>query len=121
MWQRLAVGLVIFFTLALFFVIMVSGAYLKRPFGSDDDVVGRMKEVSAAIDKSRWEEAEKAAHKLDVAWKKVSARIQISSEKDELLKFGESVQKLKASLKAHDRGNALLEIAVLRSTWGELR
>ncbi len=107
--------------MALFLVVMTSGSILKRPLGSGDDVLGRMKEVGAAVDKSRWEEATRASQGLDSAWKKVSARIQISSEKDELLKFGESVQKLKAYLKAKERGDALAELAVLRSLWGELR
>lgn len=121
MWQRLLIGTVVFLTLALFVVIMTSGSILKRPFGADDDVEGRLKDVNVAVDKTSWEEAVKATERLDSAWKKVSARIQVGSEKDEILRFGESVQKLKAALKARDRGNALSELAVLRAVWGELR
>lgn len=96
--------------IALFICIMLSGSYLKKSFGNDDNVTKHFDEIVKDVDNLDWDEAEEEIESLDKAWKKVIKRIQFSAERDEINYLSTNIARLRGAIMAEDRSNALIEL-----------
>ncbi|AVP56154.1 DUF4363 family protein [Clostridium tetani] len=117
--KNLAKGIPII-TLVIFILVMLSGNYLKRPMGKDDDVVGFIEIVIEDVNDENWEVADKNREKLEDAWNKIVKRIQFSSERSEMNELDASLARLKGAIMAKDKGLALAELNVAYEHWKSL-
>ncbi len=106
--------------LALFICIMISGSFLKKPFGKEDDVGGIMERIDAVIHEENWEQAEVEVGRLDHAWRKVIKRIQFSEERDEINFLTSNIVRLRGAVSAKDISDALMELNDACNHWKEL-
>lgn len=97
-------------TLSFFILVMLSGNYLKRPLGNDDNVPMSIQIVIEDVNNGRWKEAYKNTEKLSNAWKKVIKRVQFSSERDEINALSTSIARLRGAISAQDKSSALIEL-----------
>ncbi len=107
-------------TLTLFVLIMISGNYLKRPIGQNDDVPQLIQTVIEDVDHENWEIADQNREKLNNAWNKVVRRVQFSSERDEINALGASLARLRGAIMAEDKVSALLELNEAYEHWDAL-
>ncbi len=56
-------------TLALFIVIMLRGNYVKRPFGTDDNIPDTIEEIMKNVMDENWDKVEAGTNNLESAWK----------------------------------------------------
>lgn len=103
--------------MALFICIMLSGSLLKKSFGQDDNVPQHINNIMKAVDNEVWEEASEEIEILDRAWKKVIFRIQFSSERDEINYLSTNIARLRGTIHAQDKSNALMELNEAFSHW----
>lgn len=97
-------------TLVFFILIMLSGNYLKRPLGNDDNVPKSIQIVIQDVNNGNWKEAYENTEKLSSAWKKVIKRVQFSSERDEINALSSSIARLKGAISAQDKSSSLIEL-----------
>ena len=106
--------------LLIFVAVMTSGNLVKQPFGQSDQVERFMVQLEAAISNEEWDHAEKVVESLDSAWKQVRKRVQFSVERDEIIELNRTVARLKGSVNAKDKNNALVEIYEAKEIWDDL-
>ncbi len=107
-------------TLLLFVGIMLSGTFLKRPFGKNDDVAKSIEKVKQDVNNEVWDQAVAEVDKLDSAWRKVIKRIQFSEERDEINFLTSNIARLKGAVSAKDKSDALIELNDAYNHWEEL-
>ncbi len=106
--------------LGLFVAIMLSGSYLKQPFGTDDNVPGQISLVKNYVRNADWENAQKEQNNLEMAWEKIIPRIQFSMERDEINQLDISLARAKAAITAKDKAGALMELEEAARHWHNL-
>ena len=107
-------------TLTAFILLMLGGAYLKRPLNPSEDVVN-FAEISIEHAKGeKWDMLEKDVLNIDFAWKKIIPRIQFSVERDELYNISLNVARLKGSIVSEDKASTLIELNEIIENWDEL-
>lgn len=114
---------VIFTPIALIAVsmtIMLSGPFLKKPWGEWDNVPKHIDTTTKAIMADNWILAEQNVNKLETAWKAVTKRIQFGGERDEINALSVSIARLKASITAKDKISALMELGEAGEHWEDL-
>lgn len=107
-------------TLALFVCIMLSGSFLKKPFGKKDDVALSIETIMEDVNNEAWDEVAVEVDDLDKAWKKVIKRIQFSEERDEINYLTSNIARLRGAVSAKDKSDALMELNDAYSHWNEL-
>ncbi len=107
-------------TIVLFILIMISGDFLKKPIGGDDNVPQSIENVIQDIDGEKWDDADKKTEQLQKVWNKVVARVQFSSERDEINAFGSNLARLRGAIMAKDKPGALMELKEAYDHWDEL-
>lgn len=107
-------------TLVLFMLVMLSGSYLKKPLGKDDNIPQFIEVVIKNIRDEKWQEAGENTDKLSRAWKKVVRRVQFSEERDEINDFTMSVARLRGGIMAKDKASSLSELSEAYEHWREL-
>lgn len=106
--------------LVFFVCIMLSGSFLKKPFGKNDDVVQEIENLTEDVYNESWEEASRKVEDLDLAWKTVLKRIQFSSERDEINDITSNIARLRGAVLAQDKSNSLIELKDAYQHWNEL-
>lgn len=106
--------------LVLFVVIMISGSFLKKPFGKNDDVAQMLEKVLEDVNNEDWEKAVKEAEELENGWKKVIKRIQFSEERDEINFLTSNIARLRGAVEAKDKSSAFMELNDAYSHWKNL-
>jgi hypothetical protein len=107
-------------TLAFFVLIMLSANFLKKPFGTDDNVPGLVQAVTNNIKEEKWEDASRNTEKLNEAWAKVVRRVQFSAERDEINSFTMNVARLRGAIMAKDKSDSLTELSEALEHWKEI-
>lgn len=107
-------------SLALFILIMLSGDFLKRPLGKEDNIPEAIETVIANIKDEKWEEAASNTERLSEVWKKVVRRVQFSSERDEINAFSMNMARLRGALMVKDKAEALADLQEAYEHWREL-
>jgi uncharacterized protein YoxC len=107
-------------SLAFFIIIMLSGDYLKKPLGVNDNIPELIQVLTKDVNDERWDEVNNNTDKLSKAWNKVVKRVQFSSERDEINGFTMSVARLRGAIMARDKGSSLSELYEAYEHWIEL-
>jgi len=107
-------------TLIVFILVMISGNFLKKPLGGDDDVPGSIEKTIRSVIDENWDEAGTMADQLQRAWDKVVARVQFSSERDEINALSMNLARLRGAIIAKDKSGALMELKEAYEHWEEL-
>jgi len=107
-------------TLIIFILIMLSDVVLKKPLTGNDDIPGTIEQVIQEVRNGKWDMAESKVNDLDKAWKKVARRVQFSAEKDEINEFDMNMARLKGSIMAKDKTDALIELNEAFEHWDNL-
>ena len=106
--------------LVLFVCIMISGSFLKKPFGKNDDVAQTIEKIMKDVNNEAWDEAVVEVDELDSAWRKVIKRIQFSEERDEINFLTSNIVRLRGAVAAKDKSDALMELNDAYNHWNEL-
>ncbi len=108
------------FTLLLFVGIMLSGDFLKKPLGNDDDIPEAINELLQIVQLENWDEAGIRAKELDTIWKRIVNRVQFSSERDEINYFSMSLARLEGAILVKDKASAVIELKQAYEHWNQL-
>ncbi len=106
--------------LVLFIGIMLSGAFLKKPFGKTDDVAQSIERMIESVNKEAWDQATIDVDELEHAWRKVIKRIQFSEERDEINLLTSNIARIRGAVTAKDKSDALVELNDAYSHWRNL-
>lgn len=107
-------------TIILFILLMISGDFLKKPLGKDDNIPLSIESVIEDVNGGKWADAGKKAAQLQQAWKKIVARVQFSSERDEINAFSVNMARLNGAIMTKDKQSALMELKEAYEHWEEL-
>jgi hypothetical protein len=106
--------------LAVSILIMLSGGFLKKPLGRDDDVVKYMNDLKSNIEASKWGEAEANLNDLRESWTKVEKRIQFSVERNDLNGFTVDLARIEGAIRAKSKESAIIELYEAHEHWEHL-
>jgi prephenate dehydrogenase len=107
-------------TLVLFVLIMLSGDVLKKSLRSDDNIPQSIESLIKDVDTEDWEAAYQDTERLNSAWRKVTKRIQFSSERNEINDFSKSLARLRGAIQAKDKSSGLQELNEAYEHWKDL-
>lgn len=107
-------------TLILFVLLMLSGDFLKKSFGNDDNIPLSIEAVIEDIKNENWEDAKKDTDALNEAWDKIINRVQYSSERNEINDFSVSLARLRGAIEAQDKSGGLQELNEAYEHWNDL-
>src|SRR5690606_33580449 len=102
---------------------MSATAWLKQPLMAGEDVLAHIEALDRSTDRQApdWVQAEAIRRGLKSAWEKVRLRIQFIAEKDDVVRFGRTIDELKGAIYAQDLSMTKRHIENLRSVWASLR
>ena len=107
-------------TIILFILILLSGNFLKRSLGEDDNIPQSIDSITEDINDEKWDEVSIKTEKLQKTWKRIVARVQFSSERDEINSFSMNIARLRGAIMAKDKASALVELNEALEHWVEL-
>lgn len=107
-------------TLALFILVMISGNFLKKPLGKNDDIPQTIQRIEAHIHHENWEEVSNQTRELNEIWNRIVKRVQFSSERDEINAFTMNLARLRGAIAAKDKSAALIELNEAYEHWKDL-
>jgi uncharacterized protein YfkK (UPF0435 family) len=107
-------------TLAIFVLIMLSGNYLKKPLGEEDNIPELVQLLTQNIYDEEWAAAAENTEKLRNVWNKITKRVQFSSERYEINGFSMNLARLRGAIMAKDKANSLSELYEAYEHWKEL-
>lgn len=107
-------------TIILFLAVMLSGNFLKKPLGKNDDIPGLIESLIIDIQNEQWEIASKKSEELNETWKKIVFRVQFSSERDEINNFRVAISRLQGAILERDRSSAIIELKEAYEHWDQL-
>ena len=103
--------------LVSFILIMLSGSFLKKPLGKDDDIPESIQLIIQDVESENWEGAINKTENLSTVWTKIVKRIQFSSERDEINSFDASLARLRGALMAKDKSASYMELSEAYEHW----
>ncbi|MBU5485906.1 DUF4363 family protein [Clostridium sp. MSJ-11] len=106
--------------LIFFILIMLSGNYLKRPLGKNDNLPLIIETTIDQVNHENWKQVDESINLLDDAWRRIVKRVQYSSERDEINSLGASLARLKGAVMAQDKSSALMELNEAYEHWRNL-
>ena len=99
---------------------MLSGDFLKKPLGKDDDIPESIDELLQIVQLEKWDEAGIKTKELNTRWKRIVDRVQFSSERDEINFFSMSLARLEGAILVEDKVNAVMELKEAYEHWNQL-
>ena len=115
---KLYVGIVVL--LLVFALAMLSGRVLKHPITGSDDIATSLSRMENAVTSTDWNQAEETLLELESAWKQVRPRMYMGAEKDDLIKFDDTLATLKAAVTSRHEALAMRDVALLRKVFSYL-
>ncbi len=106
--------------LVLFVIIFTSSTFLKKPFGTEDDVPAIINQIKTQAVNDDWKNADADAERLDKAWDIITCRVQFSVARDEIRDAKTSIARLRGYVKANDKAGTLSELSELKEYWTSL-
>ncbi|HHY64197.1 MAG TPA: DUF4363 family protein [Clostridiaceae bacterium] len=107
-------------SMLLFLGIMLSGDFLKKPLGDDDNIPEAIDELIRTVQDENWADAGIKAKELHAKWNRIVNRVQFSSERDEIKSFYISLARLEGAILAKDKTNAIMELKEAYEHWDQL-
>lgn len=107
-------------TLAFFILIMLSGSFLKKPLGNDDNIPESIQLIIQDIEAENWDDANNKTENLANTWNKIVKRVQFSSERDEINGFSTDIARLRGAIMARDKSSSYAELNEAYEHWQEL-
>lgn len=107
-------------TIILFLAVMLSGNFLKKPLGKDDNIPGLIDAIIIDIQNEQWDNVIKKSDELNQAWEKIVFRVQFSSERDEINHFNLALARLQGAISEKDRLTAIIELKEAYEHWEQL-
>lgn len=99
---------------------MISGQWLKQPWGKDDQVIESLHQLEVQVKNKNWAKAEEQHQLTQKYWKKVANRIQFSVERESMFEINSSISKIRGAIEAKDEATVLTEIYHLYNLWDNL-
>lgn len=119
--MRRIVALLIPSALIVFFaLIMLSGSYLKQSFNESDNVPVIIEDITRDVESEDWTSVNKGVVQLENAWEIITARVQFSTEREELKDGKRSIARMKGFIKANDRAGVLSELSEVKEQWADI-
>lgn len=106
--------------LGIFISIMLSGQLLKKPIGKDDDIPLAIQSLIDIIEDDQWQQAPDKVEELHQIWRKIVARVQFSSERDEINAFSMNIARIRGAVRVQDKNSAIIELNEAYEHWKEL-
>lgn len=103
--------------LICFVSIMLSGDFLKKSFGENDNISESIQLITQDINSDNWESANEKTDNLSDAWRKIVKRIQFSSERNEINSFDTSIARLQGAIMARDKSASFMELNEAYEHW----
>lgn len=103
--------------LAIFIMIMNSSSFLKKSFGTKDDVPAIIYEIKTEAVSGDWSGAKDGAEQLEDAWKIMTKRVQFSAARDEIRDGKSSIARLRGYIEANDKAGTLSELGEVKEHW----
>lgn len=107
-------------TIAIFILVMLSGDFLKRPLGKNDNIPETIQLIIDDIQADKWAEADEKTTQLSKSWDKIVKRVQFSSERDEINALDVSIARLHGAIWSKDKSGSLKELCEAYEHWDEL-
>lgn len=106
--------------IGIFIFSMTSGLILKKPLLGHDDVLYHVHALKEDVRNEQWKKAENQLKQAKNAWKKVSKRIQVSSEREEMRLISRIFVRVHGFIETKEKGSVLAEIEEIEFLWHEL-
>ncbi|WP_145408562.1 DUF4363 family protein [Paenibacillus xylanexedens] len=104
----------------LFCVILASGSFLKRPFGTEDRLLASVQSLEKQVQNKQWREAKSEAEYAMNAWDHIVNRIQFSVERETIYDILGTLARIKGGIAAQDDQALLEEIHYFYVLWDNL-
>lgn len=108
------------FLILVFVAIMASGAFLKKPFGTDDRLLESVQMLEKQVEAKQWTEAKSQINYAMQAWDKVVNRIQFSVERESIYDILGTLARMKGGVAAEDDKAIMEEIYYFYVLWDNL-
>ncbi len=119
-WRNWLLYIGVILVLVLFYVSLSTVPWIKRPLGHGEDVEGYLDDLARMIGEDEWEQARERLPELEKAWARVSSRLQLVLERDEVNRFSAGMVRLNVAVEQKDAIRALTEIAEIKQVWQEM-
>ncbi|KOY16675.1 DUF4363 family protein [Paenibacillus sp. JNUCC31] len=106
--------------LLVFTAIMVSGTFLKKPFGADDRLLESIHKLEKQVEGKQWTEAKSQVNYAMNAWEKIVNRIQFSVERETIYDILGTLARIKGGVAAEDDKAIMEEIYYFYVLWDNL-
>ncbi|WP_128102173.1 DUF4363 family protein [Paenibacillus sp. DCT19] len=106
--------------LILFCVILASGPFLKRPFGTEDRLLESVQSLEKQVQNKQWREAKSEAEYAMNAWDHIVNRIQFSVERETIYDILGTLARIRGGVAAQDDQALLEEIHYFYVLWDNL-
>ncbi|KGP80328.1 MULTISPECIES: DUF4363 family protein [unclassified Paenibacillus] len=106
--------------LLVFTAIMVSGTFLKEPFGADDRLLESIHKLEKQVEGKQWTEAKSQVNYAMNAWEKIVNRIQFSVERETIYDILGTLARIKGGVAAEDDKAIMEEIYYFYVLWDNL-
>lgn len=107
-------------TLVLFICIMLSGGFLKKPLGENDDFEQVLTKTIEDVNNEAWDKVNDEVQELSRIWMKIIKRVQFSQERDEINSVTSNIARLQGAALAEDKAASLMELYDAYNHWKEL-
>ncbi|MGF9696357.1 MULTISPECIES: DUF4363 family protein [Paenibacillus] len=108
------------FLLILFVAIMVSGPFLKKPFGADDRLLESVQTLEKQVKGKQWTEAKSQIDYAMQAWDRIVNRIQFSVERETIYDILGTLSRIKGGVAAEDDKAIMEELHYFYVLWENL-
>ncbi|MDM5277377.1 DUF4363 family protein [Paenibacillus silvae] len=116
-WLLYAIPIVM---LLLFIAIMVSGTWLKKPFGTQDRLFESIQLLEKHVQDKQWTKAKSQVDYAMQAWDRIVNRIQFSVERETIYDILGALARMQGGIAAKDDQAIMEEIYYFYALWDNL-
>ncbi|GGH49821.1 DUF4363 family protein [Paenibacillus silvae] len=116
-WLLYAIPIVM---LLLFIAIMVSGTWLKKPFGTQDRLFESIQLLEKHVQDKQWTKAKAQVDYAMQAWDRIVNRIQFSVERETIYDILGALARMQGGIAAKDDQAIMEEIYYFYALWDNL-
>ncbi|MBY0204994.1 hypothetical protein J2T16_000433 [Paenibacillus intestini] len=106
--------------LLLFIAIMISGPWLKKPFGTQDRLLESIQKLEKQVLDKQWTQAKDQIEYSLQAWHRIVNRIQFSVERESIYDILGALARIQGGIAAQDDQAIMEEIYYFYALWDNL-